>query len=67
LRFSWQNTAISGFKMSLFGAVWLADLNGDQPFLPISEKNTCFDHHFMLVITRIIFLECSHPMYLKID
>jgi len=53
--------------MGLFGAVWLADLNVDQPFLPISEKNTCFDHHFMLVITRIIFLECSHPMYLKID
>jgi hypothetical protein len=38
LRFSWQNTAITGFKMSLFGAVLLADLNVDPPFLPIREE-----------------------------
>jgi hypothetical protein len=29
--------------MSLFGAVWKADLKVDHPYLPIREKNTCFD------------------------
>jgi hypothetical protein len=43
LRFSWQNTAISGFKMCPNSTFWLADLNGDHPYLPIKEKNTCFD------------------------
>jgi hypothetical protein len=37
--FYWQNTAFLRFKMSLFGAVWKADLRNDRPYLPITENN----------------------------
>jgi hypothetical protein len=29
--------------MSLFVAVWLADLNNDRPILKVTVKNPCFD------------------------
>jgi len=35
-----QNTAVYRFKMSLFGAVWMADLRIDRPYQPIMGKNT---------------------------
>ena len=48
--------AIFGFEMSLFGAVWLTYLNSDQPFLPINEKNTCFDLY-------LIWMEDLDPLF----
>jgi hypothetical protein len=43
--------------MSLFGAVWLTNLNSNQPVLPISEKNSCFDLQFMWMKERGVFLD----------
>jgi len=52
LRFSSQNTAFNRFKMSVFGAVWMADLRIDRTVLPILEKNPCFGYS---TIPRYIF------------
>ncbi len=43
LRFPRQNTAKFWFKICLDSTFWLADLNWDQAYLPIREKNVYFD------------------------
>jgi len=40
----WLSGAESKLKITANSTFWEADLNDDHPFLPISEKNTCFEH-----------------------
>jgi len=51
--------------MSLFGAVWLTNLNSNQPVLRISEKNSCFDLHIMWMKEKESFWTFSYPLLLK--
>jgi hypothetical protein len=36
--------------MSLFGAVWMADLRNDRPYLPITEKNPVLEMPFYEIV-----------------
>jgi hypothetical protein len=38
--------------MSLFGAVWMADLRNDRPSLPIPEKNPVLEMPFYEIVQR---------------
>jgi hypothetical protein len=40
----WLSGAESKLKITANSTYWEANLNSDHPFLPIREKNTCFEY-----------------------